>query len=235
VTQPIPIRPVLHYMMGGVDTDIDGATEIGGLYAAGETACVSLNGANRLGSNSLTECLVFGARAGVHAAGFAAGASAGNESALLEQVKAEGARVDALRGRKSGGETLAGVRHAMNHVMEEGTGVYRDQPGMQKAVREIAAVKARWDGITLSDSSKVFNTEVTAAMELRNMLDVAEAVAVAAAQRKESRGAHACSDYPKRNDGEYLHHSLVYWNGGAPRFDRKAVTLGTWVPEERKY
>ncbi len=235
VHQPIPIRPVLHYMMGGVDTNIDGATALGGLYAAGETACVSLNGANRLGSNSLTECLVFGARAGKHAVTYSKGASAGDEAALVEQVKAEGARVDALRGRKSGGETVAGVRLAMNQVMEAGTGVYRDQAGMQRAVREIGAVKRRWDEITLSDASRVFNTELIAAMELRSMLDVAESVAVAAVERKESRGAHACTDFPKRNDGEYLHHSLVYWNDGTPRFDKKAVTLGTWVPEERKY
>ena len=125
VTQPIPIRPVLHYMMGGVDVDIDGAAPLAGLFAAGEAACVSLNGANRLGSNSLTECLVFGARAGVHATRFAKGASAGNEAALLDQAQAEGARLDGMRGRKRGAETVAGIRQALNAVMEDGTGVYR--------------------------------------------------------------------------------------------------------------
>jgi len=235
VTQPIPIRPVLHYMMGGVDVNIDGATSLGGLYAAGETACVSLNGANRLGSNSLTECLVFGARAGQHAVRFAKGASAGNEAALVEQAKGEGARLDGLRGRKRGVETLAGVRQAMNTAMEDGTGVYREQASMQQAVSDVAALAQRFEQVSLSDPSRVFNTELPAMLELRNLLDVAEAVALAAVNRKESRGAHACRDFPKRNDGEYLHHSLVHFSEAGPRFGTKPVTLGVWVPEERKY
>jgi len=235
VTHPIPIRPVLHYMMGGVDVDIDGATTIGGLYAAGETACVSLNGANRLGSNSLTECLVFGARAGVQAARFAKGASAGSEPALLEQAQGEGARLDGMRGRKRGGETIAGIRNALTAAMEAGTGVYREQASMQKAVAEVAAVKRRYEDVSLEDASKVFNTELTAMLELRNLLDVAESVATAAANRKESRGAHACRDFPKRNDQDYLHHSLVHFSEAGPRFGTKPVTLGVWVPEERKY
>ncbi len=235
VTHPIPIRPVLHYMMGGVDTNIDGATVIGGLYAAGETACVSLNGANRLGSNSLTECLVFGARAGRQAAQLAKGGAAGSESPLLEQAKSEGAQLDALRGRKRGGETVSGIRHDMNLAMEAGFGVYREQPSMHKAVRDVAELKRRYEQVSLSDTSRVFNTELTAALELANLLDVAEAVATAAAQRKESRGAHACKDFPKRNDQEFLHHSLVYWGATGPRFATKPVTLGVWAPEERKY
>jgi len=235
VTQPIPIRPVLHYMMGGVDVNIDGATEVPGLYAAGETACVSLNGANRLGSNSLTECLVFGARAGQHAVRFAKGASAGSEAALLEQAKSEAARLDAIRGQKRGGETLAGVRQALNTAMEEGTGVYRVQASMQKAVSDVAALTQRFEQVSLSDPSQVFNTELTSLLELRNLLDVAEAVALAAVSRKESRGAHACRDFPKRNDQDYLHHSLVHFSEAGPRFGTKPVTLGVWVPEERKY
>jgi fumarate reductase flavoprotein subunit len=235
VTQPIPIRPVLHYMMGGVDVNIDGATEVPGLYAAGETACVSLNGANRLGSNSLTECLVFGARAGQHAVRFAKGASAGSEAALLEQAKSEAARLDAIRGQKRGGETLAGVRQALNTAMEDGTGVYREQGSMQKAVGDVAALKQRFEQVSLSDPSQVFNTELTSLFELRNLLDVAEAVALAAVSRKESRGAHACRDFPKRNDQDYLHHSLVHFSEAGPRFGTKPVTLGVWVPEERKY
>ncbi len=235
VTQPIPIRPVLHYMMGGVDVNIDGATSIGGLYAAGETACVSLNGANRLGSNSLTECLVFGARAGVHAVGLAKRSMAGSEAPLLEQTKSEAARLDALRARKRGGETLSGIRQDMNTAMEVGLGVYREQAPMDKAVRDIAELKRRFEQVSLSDASKVFNTELTTALELSNLLDCAEAVATAAAQRKESRGAHARRDFPKRNDAEFMHHSLVHWGPHGPRFSTKSVTLGVWVPEERKY
>jgi fumarate reductase flavoprotein subunit len=235
VTQPIPVRPVVHYMMGGVDTDIDAATELPGLYAAGEVGSHSLNGANRLGSNSLTECLVFGARAGEHAVGYARGTDAGNEDHLRSQVEEEAARVEALRGRQKGGEKLVQIRREMQSALEEGCGVYREQTSMRAAVQTLAQVKGRYADIALEDSSKVFNTELIAALELGNMLDVAEAVAVAAAERKESRGAHACSDFTQRNDQEFLHHSLVYFGAGGPRFDKKDVTLGRWEPVERKY
>ncbi len=235
VHEPIPIRPVVHYMMGGVDTDIDGATSLPGLYAAGETACVSLNGANRLGSNSLTECLVFGARAGIHALGVAAGSGAGNEARLREQGAEEQARLDALRGRKKGGEKIAQIRREMQEAMERGCGVYREQGSMHDAARDVGLLKRRFEDLSLDDTSKVFNTEILAAIELGNMLDVAEAVAVAAAARKESRGAHACHDFPTRNDGEFLHHSLVHFSESGPRLDRKNVTITRFQPEERKY
>jgi fumarate reductase flavoprotein subunit len=236
VYEPIPIRPVVHYMMGGVDTDIDGATSLGGLYAAGECACVSLNGANRLGSNSLTECLVFGARAGRHAASYVRGAAAPDEARARAQAEAEGARLDALRGSARGDEKIARIRDEMNGALEAGCGVYREQASMALACKELAMLQERAPRLRLSDASRVFNTELVAALELYNMLDVAEAVANAALARKESRGAHACSDYPARNDAEYLHHSLVTRSAeGRPVVGRKAVTLGIWEPEERKY
>ncbi len=235
VYEPIPIRPVVHYGMGGVDVDIEGQTEIAGLYAAGETASVSLNGANRLGSNSLTECLVFGARSGQHCIAHANGTAEVPEAKLVAQADAEAGRVAELRGRKRGSETISDVRDALNHIMEEGTGVYRDQPRMSKAVADIAELVPRYDDISLSDASKVFNTEILAMLELRNMIDVAETVATAAVNRKESRGAHACEDFPTRDDQNYLHHSLVYREESGPRFGTKPVTLGKWEPEERKY
>jgi fumarate reductase flavoprotein subunit len=235
VTHPIPIRPVVHYMMGGVDTDIDGATELPGLYAVGEVACHSLNGANRLGSNSLTECLVFGARAGAHAVRFAGDVDAGRETALLAQARDEAGRIDALRGRQKGGEKLVQLRREMNVAMEEGCGVYREQTSMRAAVAALAGLRTRLPDLALEDASRVFNTEILAALELANMLDVAEAIALAASQRRESRGAHACSDHPARNDQEFLHHSLVYFDVAGPRLDKKEVTLGRWEPEERKY
>lgn len=235
VHEPIPIRPVVHYMMGGVDTDVRGATPIPGLYAAGETACVSMNGANRLGSNSLTECLVFGARAGREAVAYGKGASDGNEARLRAEAQAEGARIDNLRGRKKGGEKIAQIRREMQLAMERGCGVYRNQEAMQQTVAELAPLKGRAADLVLEDSSKVFNTELLQALELANMLDVAEAVAVSAAHRKESRGAHACRDYKTRNDAEYLYHTMVFFTPSGPRLDKKSVMIGRFQPEERKY
>ena len=235
VSQPIPIRPVAHYMMGGIDTNIDGATVLPGLYAAGETACVSMNGANRLGSNSLTECLVFGARAGSKAIEFARGAGAGSDAPLVAQAQEEAARIEELRGRRKGGEKIAQIRREMQKTMEEGCGVYREQASMHESVRVMAQLRGRVSDLQLEDASKVFNTEILTALELANMVDVAETIATAAAARRESRGAHACSDYKTRNDQEFLHHSLVYFSPGGPRLDRKPVTITRFQPEERKY
>jgi len=235
VHEPIPIRPVVHYMMGGVDTDIGAATDLPGLYAAGEVACGSLNGANRLGSNSLTECLVFGAAAGRNSLEFARGIDEGSESALVAQADEERGRIENLRGHKSGSENITEVRTAMTTTMEEGCGVYRSQDTMAETVRAISEVKGRAANLKLEDDSKVFNTELVAALELQNMVEVAEAVAVSAAHRKESRGAHTCRDYPTRDDVNYLYHTLIYRDATGPRLDKKEVALGHWEPEERKY
>jgi fumarate reductase flavoprotein subunit len=235
VYEPIPIRPVVHYMMGGVDTDIDGATSLPGLYAAGEVACVSLNGANRLGSNSLTECLVFGARSGECAVRFARGSSDGDDAALRRHGEEEAARIEALRGRHKGGEKLSRIRSELNAAMERGCGVYREGPSMDQTCRDIAQLRGRFADIGLEDSSKVFNTELVAALELGNMLDVAESVANSAAKRDESRGAHTRKDFPTRDDQNFLHHTLCHFDPAGPRVDKKPVTLGHWEPEERKY
>jgi len=235
VYEPIPIRPVLHYMMGGVDTNIDGATSLPGLYAAGEVACVSLNGANRLGSNSLTECLVFGARAGEKAVEYARGSDDGNEAASTRIGEEEAARIVNLRGKQKGGEKLSQIRREMNTSMESGCGVYREQASMDDTARAIGQLKGRYADVALEDSSKVFNTELIAALELGNMLDVAEALVHSAAHRKESRGAHTRKDYTTRDDQNFLYHTLCYFDPAGPRLAKKDVTLGKWVPEERKY
>ncbi|MCZ6785350.1 MAG: FAD-binding protein [Proteobacteria bacterium] len=235
VYEPIPIRPVVHYMMGGVDTDIDGATTLPGLYAAGEVACVSLNGANRLGSNSLTECLVFGARAGLVAVEFANGSSAGNEDALRAQADEERAHIDALRGRVKGGEKISQLRREMTSAMEDGCGVYRHQDTLRACVQSLAQLRGRVSDLRLEDASRVFNTELISALELINMIDVAEAVAISALDRKESRGAHTCREYTARDDQNYLYHTLCSFDPAGPRLGKKDVTLGTWEPEERKY
>ena len=235
VTEPIPVRPVVHYMMGGVDTDIHGATEMPGLYAAGETACVSINGANRLGSNSLTECLVFGAAAANHAMNFAEGSPEGNEAALRAQVEEEAGRVENLRGRKKGGEKISEIRRELNNVMEASYGVYREQPSMQAGATATAQLRGRVADLRLEDESKVFNTELITALELANMVEVAEVLAVSAAHRKESRGAHTCKDFTTRNDQEYLYHTMARHNPAGPELGKKDVVLGKWEPEERKY
>ncbi|MGH0032720.1 MAG: FAD-binding protein [Myxococcota bacterium] len=235
VHEPIPIRPVVHYMMGGVDTDIDGATNIPGLYAAGEVACVSLNGANRLGSNSLTECLVFGARSGQKAVEFAKGGDDGNEDACKRVAEEEAARIEHLRGKQKGGEKLAQIRRELNATMESGCGVYREQASMDETARTTGQLKGRFADVALEDSSKVFNTELIAALELGNMLDVAEALAHSAAHRNESRGAHTRKDFTTRDDQNFLYHTLCHFDPAGPRLSRKDVTLGKWVPEERKY
>jgi fumarate reductase flavoprotein subunit len=235
VTEPIPVRPVVHYMMGGIDTDITAGTEMPGLYSAGESACGSLNGANRLGSNSLTECLVFGARAGEEAVQFVKGTDDGTEAAIRSQGEEEAARLESLRGRKKGGEKISQIRRELHKTMEEGCGVYREQTSMAATVREVASLRGRVSDLKLEDDSRVFNTELIAALELVNMVDVAEAVAISAVQRKESRGAHTCEDYPVRDDQNYLYHTLCYFDPAGPRIEKKDVTLGVWEPEERKY
>ena len=236
VHEPIPIRPVVHYMMGGIDTDVTAATSMPGLYAAGETACASLNGANRLGSNSLTECLVFGASAGRNALDFAKGSDAGNEVALTAQAEEEAVRIESFRGSQRGEEKISGIRKELNLSMESGCGVYREQETMQTCVEEVEVLKQRSQHLKLDDPSKVFNTELIAALELTAMIDVAESLVNAAVVRKESRGAHTCRDFPTRDDENFLHHSVAFHEEGArPRIEKKEVTLGHWVPEERKY
>jgi succinate dehydrogenase flavoprotein subunit len=235
VTHPIPIRPVVHYMMGGVDTDIHGATQLPGLYAAGETACVSINGANRLGSNSLTECLVFGAAAARHAMDFAKGSSDGDEGKLRRLAEDEAGRVDNLRGRKKGGEKISVIRRELNGIMESSCGVYRQQDTMQEGARAAALLRGRVADLRLEDESKVFNTELITALELANMVEVAEVLAVSAADRKESRGAHTCKDFTTRNDNDYLYHTMAHYHPAGPILGKKDVVLGKWVPEERKY
>ena len=235
VYDPIPVRPVVHYMMGGIDTDITAATSLPGFYAAGECASVSLNGSNRLGSNSLTECLVFGAAAGQNALAFAKGSSEGSEDALRRQGEEEAARVAALRGKQKGGEKLSRIRADLHHAMETGCGVYRLQGTMDETAQAVAQLKGRYADIALEDSSMVFNTEIVAALEMGNMLDIAETVANSAAARNESRGAHTRRDAPNRDDQNFLYHTLCHFDPAGPRLGKKDVTLGHWEPEERKY
>jgi len=237
VYQPIPVRPVVHYMMGGVHTDINAATPVAGLFAAGETACVSINGANRLGSNSLTELLVFGARAGRAAADFAKAQSKIDTTALETQAKDEQARIRKnFLTKMDGKERIAAIRAEMNATMEEGAGIYREEASMKETCNKLAELKDRFKNVTLDDRSNTYNTELTSVLELENMLEIAEAVAHSALNRKESRGSHQRTDYPKRDDEKFLAHSLAYrTEGGPPRIDYLNVVISFYPPAERKY
>ena len=236
VKELVPVRPVVHYMMGGVHTDVNGATPLPGLFAAGEAACVSINGANRLGSNSLTECVVFGARAGRAAAAFAAGAK-GPGRAVLSQAADERLWLEArFLGRKGGRERISTLREEMHRAMEQGAGIYRTHASLADAAGTIGELHERFRDVSLGDSSRTFNTDLTAALELSYMLDVAEAIVHCALNRKESRGAHQRTDFSKRDDRNYLAHSLVSRKpDGSPRVDLLPVKITRWPPGERVY
>ena len=217
VTDPVPVRPVVHYMMGGIDTDINAATSVQGLYAAGECACVSINGANRLGSNSLTELLVFGRRAALSAIEHLdGGTGTANEAAVSAGADAAQARLRELFNRTGGTETIAGVRREMMATMEENAGIYRSGEGLEKACATLSALRQRYAGIELHDKTNVYNTDLLQALELGAMLDCAEAVTVGALERRESRGAHQRLDFTARDDDKYLRHSLARYRGAQP-------------------
>ncbi|MPZ60865.1 MAG: fumarate reductase (quinol) flavoprotein subunit [Propionibacteriales bacterium] len=236
VQELVPVRPVVHYMMGGVHTDIDGATPLGGLYAAGEVACVSINGANRLGSNSLPECLVFGARAGRAAAQYAAEAGE-PPSAVQAQAEDERRRLErTLADRAGGGERISTIRSEMQQVMEDSAGIYRSQDSLAKGADQLAQLQERFRVADLDDRSRTFNTELTAMLELQAMLDVAETMVQSALRREESRGAHQRTDFPARDDARFLAHSLVHRNpDGSCRVEYLPVTMTRWPPGERVY
>jgi fumarate reductase flavoprotein subunit len=236
VKELVPVRPVVHYMMGGVHTDIDGATPLAGLYAAGEVACVSINGANRLGSNSLPELLVFGARAGRAAAEYASGQKAPGAAALA-QAKDEQARLEkAFQRRNGGGERLAVLREEMHKTMEQSAGIYRSGDALRQAADRLCDLQERLPGATIEDASRTFNTERVAALELSFMLDVAEAIVNSAAGREESRGAHQRTDFPARDDQRFLAHSMIHRNAdGSCRVEYRPVTITRWPPGERIY
>jgi fumarate reductase flavoprotein subunit len=231
----IPVRPVVHYMMGGVHTDINGATPIEGLFAAGETACVTINGANRLGSNSLPECLVFGARAGRAAAEYATSAKPPHP-VVMQQVEDEIRRIDQMRTPDSGSERIADIREEMQATMEDSAGIFRSGESLSKGVDQLAELQQRLERVQLHDGTQVFNTELVAGLELANMPDIAETILQSALQREESRGAHQRTDFTARDDTRFLNHALAYRDAdGAVRIERSPVTITRWPPGERVY
>jgi fumarate reductase flavoprotein subunit len=237
VHELIPVRPVQHYMMGGVHTDIDGATGIPGLFAAGEVACVSINGANRLGSNSLPELLVFGRRAGAAAAAHAVDGAADPAPAVLAQASDERRRLESdFLAAREGRDRIADIRTEMHETMERSAGIYRDAEALASGAEKLHELQERFSTASIQDDSRTFNTELVATLELGFMLDVAETMLACALRREESRGAHQRTDFQARDDDRFLAHSMVSRDRvGAPRIDYRPVTITRWPPKERVY
>jgi succinate dehydrogenase / fumarate reductase flavoprotein subunit len=229
---PIPIRPGMHYIMGGIKTDVDGATAVPGLYAAGETANVSVHGGNRLGANSLLDTVVFGRRSAIAAAEYAKSQSphSSDESALESEKK----RYQALLDRPTDLRAAA-VRREMGESMVAGIGVYRDQRSIDAATATIKDLRGLYPRVAVDHKGKVFNTDLMSVIELDYMLDVAQAVCAGANARKESRGAHFRTDMPNRDDENWLKHTLVYKDGEDARVETSDVTITDWTPIERVY
>ncbi len=234
ITQPIPIRPVAHYSMGGVEADIDGRTRVENVWAAGEVACHSMHGANRLGCNSTAECLVWGGITGGEIAKYLAqdpALSAVPEAAARDEEK----RVFEGLLKQSGTENPAHIRRELRTLMDRHAGVYRSGPLMQEGLDKIGELKERFRKIVIHDKSRIYNSNLIQALETENMLELAEVLLFAGLARQESRGAHSRTDFPVRDDEKFLLHSMVYWTGGKPRLEYKPVTITLWKPVERKY
>jgi succinate dehydrogenase / fumarate reductase flavoprotein subunit len=231
--EPIHIRPGMHYIMGGVKTDTNGQTTIPGLYAAGEVACVSVHGGNRLGANSLLDTLIFGRRSGEHAARVARNTTMPRTApSKLSDVQAA---ISAIMTREPGGRRVAAIKQELGRTMNEYVAVFRDAEGLAKAHEIIGRLKEEAPKASIDDRGNVFNQDVIGAIELGYMLDVAETIVTAAEERKESRGAHTRTDFPGRNDDEWLKHIDVSLNGDGPEISYSAVTITRWEPQERTY
>src|SRR3954463_6219350 len=233
--EPIHIKPGNHYTMGGVKTDTEGRTNVPGLYAAGEVACVSVHGGNRLGANSLLDTLIFGRRAGEHAAQRSTG-MAMPAVAPASRVREEAAWIDSLIDRPKTGRRISEIKDELGTEMNRNVAVFREQEGLEHALEIVRRLKEEAKTAYVDDRGTVFNQDVLGAIELGYMLDCAECTVVAAIERKESRGAQFRTDFPERNDDEWMKHITLSRNGGdSPEIDYAPVTITQWQPEERKY
>ncbi|MGD0766447.1 MAG: FAD-binding protein, partial [Dehalococcoidia bacterium] len=233
VYAPVPVRPGMHYAMGGVKTDADGASPIAGLYAAGECACVSVHGANRLGGNSLLETIVFGRRAGKAAAQFAK--SQPSPQPTPAAAERDTKAIADIMSRPPGGERMADLRAEMGVAMNKGVGIFRSADGIAVALDKVRDLKGRWRNVPVQDKGKVFNLELLSVIELGFMIDLAEVIALGALQREESRGAHSRRDFPERDDQRWMKHTIAYQRPDGPQLTYAPVTKTRWEPEKRVY
>jgi succinate dehydrogenase / fumarate reductase flavoprotein subunit len=233
IDEPIPIRPGMHYFMGGIKTDTHGASLMPGLYAAGECACVTVHGANRLGGNSLLETVVFGRRTGAAAGEYAGSIPPVNVPEAV--AVGEEDRIKAVFERPYSGETVAHIRMEMGQTMNRHVGMFRTEEDLQEALSKLRELKERYKRVGVQDKSRMFNTSLLFHLELGNMLDVAEAIAAAALHRTESRGAHSRRDFPQRDDENWLKHILVRYTPKGPSLDYLPVAITRWQPEKRVY
>ncbi|MBI1885349.1 MAG: FAD-binding protein [Chloroflexi bacterium] len=233
VEQPVPVRPGVHYIMGGIKTDVDGAMNIAGLYAAGECACVSVHGGNRLGANSLLDTLVFGKRSGRHAADYAKSTPPAGESEAV--ITPDEGQIKALFERADNGERAPLLRTEMGRMMDEHVGIFREKKALAQAVDKLKEYRERFQRASLHDKGKVYNTDLMFVLEMGFLLDCADTIAASALAREESRGAHYRTDFPKRDDESWLKHTLCYYTPDGPRMDYLPVTITQWPPAERTY
>jgi len=232
--EPIHIKPGNHYTMGGVKTDTDGRTEIEGLYAAGEVACVSVHGGNRLGANSLLDTLIFGRRSGAHAAARARGVEM--PAPARASLDDERALIDAIVGRERTGRRVSEIKAELGETMDSKVAVFREQASLEQALAKVKDLKEEAKEVAIDDRGSVFNQDALGALELVYMLDNAECIVAAAIERKESRGAQFRTDFPERDDEQWLKHITVSADDeGAPRIGYSEVTMTQWEPQERKY
>ncbi|MBN1148132.1 MAG: FAD-binding protein, partial [Anaerolineales bacterium] len=239
VAEPMPVQPTAHYAMGGIPTNMYGEvvidemnTVMPGMYAAGEAACVSVHGANRLGTNSLVDIIVFGKYSGVKAAEFANGASF--QPLPADPTEFTRQQLEDIRNSK-GSENVYDIGNEMKAVMFDHVGVFRTEDGMKQALAKVQELRQRIAHIKPPDQGKIFNTDVLSAWEMKNLLELAEVTTLSALERKESRGAHAREDYPKRDDANWLKHTLAWWDDGKIRLSYKPVVITKYQPKERVY
>jgi succinate dehydrogenase / fumarate reductase flavoprotein subunit len=234
VREPVPIRPGMHYIMGGIKTDIDGLTSLPSVYAAGECANVSVHGGNRLGANSLLDTIVFGERSGNHAADACRGLNFVDFNEQ-EVVAREERRIRDMVERPDNGDRWGAIRQAMGESMVRNVAVYRDEQTIAEAIRDLDALRDRYAQVPIQNKNRVFNTDLVFALELGYMLDVADTISVSSLERKESRGAQARTDYPERDDENWLKHIVAKKGEVGPELSYLPVTITKWQPEERKY